>query len=283
MNDRSFIVCAVASRGAVETGTTSAATSERDRAGGADPLVELREIEFAYGPVQVLFGVGFTVERGEIIGLLGTNGAGKSTVLRVLAGLDPPARGTVIFEGRDVTAVPAEKLCSAGIALVMGGKAVFPDLTVRENLQLAGFTVRAGLGDRIERELERFPQLRLRLESKGGSLSGGEQQQLALAKALLLDPKLLCIDELSLGLSPTIVSELFEVIRGVNAAGCTCVLVEQSLNIAAQLCGRAVFLEKGAVKFEGPAADLLERGDLARAVFLGENGARRTRTRKRSR
>jgi ABC-type branched-subunit amino acid transport system ATPase component len=281
MNDRSFIVSAVASRGVVETDTTSAATSERDPAGGADPFVELRDIEFAYGPVQVLFGVGFTVERGEILGLLGTNGAGKSTVLRVLAGLDPPARGTVMFEGRDVTAVPAEKLCSAGIALVMGGKAVFPDLTVRENLQLAGFTVGAGLGDRIERELERFPQLRLRLESKGGSLSGGEQQQLALAKALVLDPKLLCIDELSLGLSPTIVSELFEVIRGVNAAGCTCVLVEQSLNIAVQLCGRAVFLEKGAVKFEGPATALLERGDLARAVFLGENGPRRTRKRSR--
>jgi ABC-type branched-subunit amino acid transport system ATPase component len=170
----------------------------------------------------------------------------------------------------------------------MGGKAVFPDLTVRENLELAGFTVRTGLADRIDRELERFPQLARRIDNKGASLSGGEQQQLALAKALLLDPTLLCIDELSLGLSPVIVSELFEVVREINAAGCTCVLVEQSLNLAAQLCGRAVFLEKGAVRFEGSATELLERGDLARAVFLGGTGgdgnrpgARRSRKRSR--
>jgi ABC-type branched-subunit amino acid transport system ATPase component len=259
---------AVASRGAVAEGTT---------------FVELRDIEFAYGPVQVLFDVSFTVSRGEVLGLLGTNGAGKSTVLRVLAGLEVPARGTVTFDGRDVTGVPAEKLCTSGVALVMGGKAVFPDLTVRENLQLAGFTIRAGLDDRIGRELERFPQLGKRLDTKGGSLSGGEQQQLALAKALLLDPTLLCIDELSLGLSPVIVSELFEVIRRVNADGCTCVLVEQSLNVAAQLCGRAVFLEKGAVKFDGPANELLERGDLARAVFLGENGHGQGRARRSTR
>jgi ABC-type branched-subunit amino acid transport system ATPase component len=259
MNEQSFMFSAVAATGAVAESTT---------------FVELRDIEFAYGPVQVLFGVSFTVTKGEILGLLGTNGAGKSTVLRVLAGLEVPAGGTVTFDGRDVTDTPAEKLCTSGVALVMGGKAVFPDLTVRENLQLAGFTVRTGLDDRIGRELERFPQLAKRLDSKGGSLSGGEQQQLALAKALLLDPTLLCIDELSLGLSPVIVSDLFEVIRQVNADGCTCVLVEQSLNVAAQLCQRAVFLEKGVVKFDGLARELLERGDLARAVFLGENGRR---------
>jgi len=258
--------CGVAARGAEAETTT---------------FVELRDIEFSYGPVQVLFGVSFSVARGEVLGLLGTNGAGKSTVLRVLAGLEVPASGSVTFDGDDVTDVPAERLCAAGVGLVMGGKAVFPDLTVRENLELAGFTVRAGLDDRIGRELDRFPQLAQRLESKGGSLSGGEQQQLALAKALLLDPTLLCIDELSLGLSPVIVSELFEVIRQVNAAGCTCVLVEQSLNLAAQLCGRAVFLEKGAVKFDGPARELMERGDLARAVFLGDNGHGAARSRRR--
>lgn len=253
MNGRSFNFCRVASP-------------------GADRFVELRDVEFSYGPVQVLFGVSFTVAKGEVLGLLGTNGAGKSTVLRVLAGLETPHDGVVTFDGRDVTGVPAEKLTTVGVGLVMGGKAVFPDLTVRENLQLAGFTVRTGLDDRISRELDRFPQLALRFDTKAGSLSGGEQQQLGLAKALLLDPTLLCIDELSLGLSPVIVAELFEVVRKVNADGCTCVIVEQSLNVAAQLCGRAVFLEKGAVKFDGPAAELLERGDLARAVFLGANG-----------
>lgn len=259
MNVQSFIFWAVAAEQAVAERTT---------------LVDLREVEFAYGPIQVLFDVSFTVARGEILGLLGTNGAGKSTVLRVLAGLEVPTRGTVTFDGRDVTGLPAEKLCTSGVGLVVGGKAVFPDLTVLENLQLAGFTIRTGLDHRIARELDRFPQLAKRLDTEAGSLSGGEQQQLALAKALLLDPTLLCIDELSLGLSPVIVSELFDVIRGVNAAGCTCVVVEQSLNVAAQLCGRAVFLEKGMVKFDGLTRDLLERGDLARAVFLGENGHR---------
>jgi len=210
--------CAVASRGAVAESTT---------------FVELRDIEFAYGPVQVLFGVSFSVARGEILGLLGTNGAGKSTVLRVLAGLEVPASGTVTFGGQDVTGVPAEKLCAAGVALVMGGKAVFPDLTVRENLQLAGFTVGADLDDRIARELERFPQLAQRLESKGASLSGGEQQQLALAKALLLEPKVLCIDELSLGLAPIVVGELLDTVRRIHESGVTVVLAEQSLNIAA--------------------------------------------------
>ena len=265
MNGQSFNFCAVASP-------------------GGDWFVELRDVEFSYGPVQVLFGVSFTVERGEVLGLLGTNGAGKSTVLRVLAGLEVPRHGSVTFDGRDVTGVPAEKLSAAGIGLVMGGKAVFPDLTVRENLQLAGFTVRSGLDNRISRELDRFPQLKQRFDTKAGSLSGGEQQQLGLAKALLLDPTLLCIDELSLGLSPVIVAELFDVVRRVNADGCTCVLVEQSLNVAAQLCDRAVFLEKGAVKFDGPTADLLERGDLARAVFLGaKNGHKPETATKRSR
>ena len=235
-----------------------------------DPLLVLDEIEFSYGSVQVLFGVSFSVARGEMFGLLGTNGAGKSTVLRVLVGLDHPSAGTVTLAGRDVTATPAEDLCGeGGVALVMGGKAVFPDLTVRENLELGGYSVGAELPARIDRELDRFPQLRNRLGNLAGTLSGGEQQQLAIAKALLTDPDLLCIDELSLGLAPAILGELLDAVRAVNATGVTCLLVEQSLNVAAGLCDRAVFLEKGTVRFEGNPRDLLERGDLARAVFLG--------------
>ena len=167
--------------------------------------------------------------------------------------------------------MPAEDLCRRGVGLVMGGKAVFADLSVRENLELGGFTVGDELEARIERELDRFPQLRQRLTNLAGTLSGGEQQQLAIAKALLVDPHLLCIDELSLGLAPTLVGELLAIVRDVNRAGVTCVLVEQSLNLAAELCGRAVFLEKGRVRFEGDPRELLERGDLARAVFLGGN------------
>ena len=258
-------------------GTRPAAVNGSHAGAANDALVEVDDIHFAYGAIPVLFGVSFSVARGEILGLLGTNGAGKSTVLRVVTGLDPPSAGTVRFAGHDVTSVPAEELCRRGMTLVMGGKAVFPDLTVRENLELGGFTVGPHLGERIERELQRFPQLRRRLTNKAGSLSGGEQQQLAIAKALVLDPTFLCIDELSLGLSPTVVAELFEVLRQVNRDGVTCILVEQSLNIAAQLCNRAVFLEKGAVKFEGAPAELLERGDLARAVFLGGDGRARRR------
>ena len=235
-----------------------------------DPLLVLDEIEFSYGPVQVLFGVSFSVDRGEMLGLLGTNGAGKSTVLRVLVGLEQPSSGTVTLAGRDVTDIPAEDLCGhGGVALVMGGRAVFPDLTVRENLELGGYTVGTELPARIDRELERFPQLRNRVANLAGTLSGGEQQQLAIAKALLTDPDLLCIDELSLGLAPAILGDLLDAVRAVNAAGVTCLLVEQSLNVAAGLCDRAVFLEKGTVHFEGNPRDLLERGDLARAVFLG--------------
>jgi ABC-type branched-subunit amino acid transport system ATPase component len=235
----------------------------------AAPLLELEDLHFSYGSVPVLFGVSLTVGSGEVLGLLGTNGAGKSTVLRLLAGLETPSSGRVVLAGRDVTAAAAEERCRMGVALVMGGRAVFPDLTVRENLELGGFTVGAPLASRIERELDRFPQLRDRLGNLAGTLSGGEQQQLAIAKALLPDPTLLCIDELSLGLAPAVVADLLEIVREVNRSGVTCVLVEQSLNIAAELCGRAVFLEKGLVRFEGPPAELLERGDLARAVFLG--------------
>ena len=235
-----------------------------------DVMVELDGIEFSYGAVQVLFDVSLSVPRGEVLGLLGTNGAGKSTVLRVLAGLAPPSSGTVRIGGQDVTGLGAEQLVRRGVALVMGGKAVFPDLTVRENLELGGYLLSSALlRERMARELDRFPQLAARVGSLGSSLSGGEQQQLALAKALLVDPRVLCIDELSLGLSPVIVGELLEVVRAINSTGVTCVVVEQSLNLAAELCDRAVFLEKGAVRFTGAPSELLERGDLARAVFLG--------------
>jgi ABC-type branched-subunit amino acid transport system ATPase component len=235
----------------------------------ARPVVELEDVAFSYGPLQVLFGVSFHVDAGEILGLLGTNGAGKSTVLRLLTGLATPSQGTVRLRGEDVTHIPAEQRCRRGLSMVMGGKAVFPDLSVRENLELGGFLLGRELGERIERELQRFPQLRLRLNSLAGSLSGGEQQQLAIAKALLIDPSVLCIVELSLGLAAVIVGQLFELVREINSTGVTCVLVEQSLNVAAELCARAVFLEKGVVRFTGAPAELLERGDLARAVFLG--------------
>lgn len=233
-------------------------------------LAELSKVDFAYGQLQVLFGVDLQVHTGEVLGLLGTNGAGKSTVLRVLSGLSPASRGTVRFRGEDTTAVPAEDLVRRGLVMVPGGKAMFPDLTVTESLEIGGRLLnKADRSSRIDRELTRFPRLAERRTSASGSLSGGEQQQLAIAKALLLDPVLLCIDELSLGLAPVIVEGLLQTVRDVRDAGTTVVVVEQSLNIAAALCDRAVFLEKGTIRFEGPPRELLDRGDIARSVFLG--------------
>ena len=238
----------------------------------SEPVLRVDNIDFSYGQLQVLFDVSLSVDAGEAVALLGTNGAGKSTLLRVVSGLAAPSAGRVELDGRDITGVPAEQLAAAGLVLVSGGRSVFTDMTVDENLHIQGLTMRRRKGwlrERKEVVLLTFPRLRERLSQTAGSLSGGEQQQLALAKALLLDPKVLCIDELSLGLAPIVVGELLSIVRRIHAGGTAVVLVEQSLNIAVQLCERAVFLEKGEVRFQGRTADLLERDDIARAVFLG--------------
>ena len=235
-------------------------------------VLEADQIDFSYGRLQVLFGVSLRVAPGEALALLGTNGAGKSTMLRVLSGLEVPSRGRVRLNGADVTGAEAEDLVGRGLVLIPGGRAVFPDMSVNENLELQALTVRTRIDwvrQQRDRVYELFPRLVERLDQPAGSLSGGEQQQLALAKAILLEPSVLCIDELSLGLAPIVVQELLEIVRRINAAGVAVVLVEQSLNIASELCTRALFLEKGAVRFEGKPSELLERDDLARAVFLG--------------
>jgi len=236
-------------------------------------FLRVEGLDFSYGHLQVLFGVSLQVGRGEALALLGTNGAGKSTILNVIAGLAAPARGTVRLDGQEITGIPAERLVSRGLVLVRGGQGVFPDMTVAENLDVQALTLgRSGPQVAAGRELAFgiFPELAERLGQKGGSLSGGEQQQLALAKAVMLEPKVLCIDELSLGLAPIVVEELLSIVRQMHEQGTTIILVEQSLNLACELCDRAVFLEKGHVRFEGAARELLERDDIARAVFLGK-------------
>jgi len=230
------------------------------------------DLDFAYGQLQVLFGISLEVHEGEALALLGTNGAGKSTLLRVISGLEKPASGTVSYFGEDITGVPAERLPARGLLLVVGGRAVFTDMTVAENLAMQALVARmdkSQLNERREVVYETFPALAARHRQKAGNLSGGEQQQLAVAKALLLDPKVLCIDEMSLGLAPIVVGELLEVVRRIHATGVTMIVVEQSLNIAAEICERSIFLEKGQVRFEGPTRDLISRDDIARAVFLG--------------
>ena len=226
----------------------------------------LHDLTFSYGGVQVLFGVSLHVEPGERLALVGTNGAGKSTLLSCAAGLLRPSSGRVTLGGVDITHVPAEQRASRGLVLVQGGRGVFGDMTVRENVEIAALTRR---GTSFDPLLEAFPSLRDAWNRQARTLSGGQQQQLALAKALLLEPQVLCIDELSLGLAPVTVEALLAVVRGLTDRGVTLVLVEQSLNIAASLCERAVFLEKGAVRFEGQVTELLDRSDIARAVFFG--------------
>ena len=240
------------------------------------PLLSATDLDFSYGRMQVLFGVSIDVYPGEALALLGTNGAGKSTFLRAVVGLDPPTAGKVTFDGQDITGLPAEQLVTRGLVLIPGGRSIFPDMSVEENLLMQTLTIRRNRGavrERRDRVLQTFPSLARRLVQPAGSLSGGEQQQLALAKALILDPKVLCIDELSLGLAPIVVGQLMEIVRQIHESGVTVIVVEQSLNIAAQLCHRAVFMEKGEVQFEGRTAELLERDDIARAVFLGEKRA----------
>ena len=242
-----------------------------------DTLLSCREIDMAYGPVQILFGVDFDVAQGEIVALLGTNGAGKSTLLKGVCGLVRPRRGTVTFKGEDVTNLTADVTTHRGISLMPGGKGVFPTLTVDENLRLAAWLIRKD-EERVEAAraevTQLFPILGQRAGQMAGNLSGGEQQMLALGGALMTRPELLMIDELSLGLAPTIVAQLLEVVQEIHRRGTTIVIVEQSVNIALNLAQRAVFMEKGEVRFTGPTAELLDRPDILRSVFIaGAAGA----------
>ncbi len=252
----------------------------RDRPG---EVLACDGIDTGYGKMQVLFGAGFDVGAGEAVALLGTNGAGKSTLLRVAAGVLPAWQGRVVLGGEDVTSLdPVERL-RRGLVTVPGGRGVFGSLTVADNLRLAGWLRRrsdaTALAADVERVLELFPIQRQRAGEKASSLSGGEQQMLTLGQALLCRPKALLVDELSLGLAPAVVAQLLQVVRELVADGVAVVLVEQSLNVAAAATGRAVFLEKGEVRFAGPTTELTERGDVARAVFLrpGDAPARRRR------
>jgi ABC-type branched-subunit amino acid transport system ATPase component/predicted MFS family arabinose efflux permease len=239
------------------------------------PALQVNDIDFSYGPVQVLFDVDFEVRPGEVLALLGTNGAGKSTILRVIAGLGTPGRGVVRLHGRNITYTTPEQRTRMGIRMLLGGKGVFPAMTIRENLEMAAFVYRNDSDDfdrRLRRAFELFPALDAKQGDLASTLSGGQQQMLALAMTLLHDPEVLAIDELSLGLAPVLVQELLGVLERLKSEGMTIILVEQSLNIALAVADRAVFLEKGQVRFSGPASELAGRDDLARAVFLGTEG-----------
>jgi branched-chain amino acid transport system ATP-binding protein len=240
-----------------------------------EPLLECHHLDVAYGRTQILFDVSIDVHEGEVLAVLGTNGAGKSTLLRAISGLTPPKGGKVLLNGLDVTGTSPWKMASLGVAHMPGGRGIFPDLSVGENLRMATWSHRRDKKrskQALERALDLFPGLASRLDTRAGLLSGGQQQMLALAQAFMPEPRLLLVDELSLGLAPVVVIELLDVVRRLQHEGVAVVLVEQSAELALQVADRAVFLEKGETRFSGPAREILERGDLVRSVFL--SGAR---------
>ncbi|HXQ90053.1 MAG TPA: ATP-binding protein [Acidimicrobiales bacterium] len=252
------------------------AEGKRRKSGGDIPALQIHNMDFFYGSQQVLFDVNLEVPEGEIVALLGTNGAGKSTLLRAVAGLDHPHRGVIRVFGTNCTYLEPEQIIDLGAALLVGGKMTFPGLSVRDNLRIGEHSFRrdaprakAALDDAVGL----FPELESRLDQPAGTLSGGEQQMLALARVMMSKPRLLMIDELAFGLAPMTVERLMDIVRHVNADGATVILVEQSVNRAMTLADHAFFLERGEVRFEGSITELLSRDDLLRPVFLATVGA----------
>jgi branched-chain amino acid transport system ATP-binding protein len=232
-------------------------------------LLDVRGLDVAYGKVTVLSGVDFRVDDAEIVALLGTNGAGKSTLLRAISGVVPSAAGRVEFAGRNLTGTRPADVVRAGIVQMSGGRGTFPGLTIEDNLRVGGITApRHERQQRVDEVLTVFPWLAERRSTLAGTLSGGQQQMLALARALMGRPRLLMIDELSLGLAPVVVEQLLDVVGRLRDDGIAVVVVEQHVDLALSFADRAYFLERGQVRFEGPAAGLRGRTDLLRAVFF---------------
>jgi branched-chain amino acid transport system permease protein len=255
-------------------GPGEGAAADAGPAGGRPAIIGISGVDASLGDTQILFDVSLGVAQGEIVALLGTNGAGKSTTLRTVAGLVHPQHGTVTYLGKDITDwAPAERV-KGGLVTVLGGRSIFRTLTVDENLRIGGWVARHYQHDpefvrsATERVLDLFPLLRARRSQRADLLSGGEQQMLALAQALLCRPKLLMIDELSLGLAPSVVNDLLRVVRALALGGMTVVVVEQSVNVATAISNRAVFMERGRVRFSGPTPDLSQQPKLLRSVFL---------------
>ena len=258
--------------------TSAVAQSEvlAARREGTAKLLLVKDLDVGYDSVQVLFGVNFEVEEGEIIALLGTNGAGKSTLLKAISGLLPASAGAVIFDGVDMTYAPPQEVAARGVVQVPGGKGVFPTLSVEENLKIASWMYRGDqsyVDQATAQVLEYFPVLKERWTQPAGNLSGGEQQMLTLGQAFIMKPRLLMIDELSLGLAPIIVEQLLKIVKAIQQNGTTIILVEQSVNVALTVADTAFFLEKGEIRFQGPTAELLDRPDVLRSVFLEGAGS----------
>lgn len=234
-------------------------------------MLEVKDIEVFYGVIQAIKGISFEVNEGEVIALIGANGAGKTTTLHTITGLLQPKKGSIMFEGKDITKIPAHKIVSLGMAHVPEGRRVFGELTVYENLKMGAYTRKdkAEIQETLEMVYKRFPRLEERKNQLAGTLSGGEQQMLAMGRALMSHPKIIVMDEPSMGLSPIFVNEIFQIIQDVSESGTTVLLVEQNAKKALSIADRAYVLETGKIVLEGGAKELMNNDSIKKA-YLGE-------------
>ncbi|MBC7264666.1 MAG: ABC transporter ATP-binding protein [Chloroflexi bacterium] len=234
-------------------------------------LLEVSDLNVYYGAIHALQGISFNVGEGEIVTLIGANGAGKSTTLKTISGLLRPRSGRIIFMGKDLTRIPAEHIVSLGISQVPEGRKIFAPLTVRENLEMGAYTRNSQkeVEEAMERVFASFPRLKERINQVGGTLSGGEQQMLALGRGLMSKPKLLLLDEPSMGLAPFLIEEIFRIIKEINAQGTSILLVEQNAHMALQVAHRGYVMETGRIVLEGTAEELRQNREVRRA-YLGE-------------
>ncbi|MBW4576378.1 MAG: ABC transporter ATP-binding protein [Aphanothece sp. CMT-3BRIN-NPC111] len=235
-------------------------------------MLEIKEIHTYYGNIHALKGVSIKVDEGEVCTLIGSNGAGKTTTLRTIQGLLQPRSGSILFEGQPIESLPAEKIVRLGISQSPEGRLIFPRMTVQENLEMGAFCRRDSLAIKsdTERVFNFFPRLRERINQKGGTLSGGEQQMLAIGRALMARPRLLLLDEPSMGLAPMLVSQIFSIISEINAQGTTILLVEQNARMALKVAHRGYVLQTGQIVVEGTATDL-QSNETVRKAYLGES------------
>jgi branched-chain amino acid transport system ATP-binding protein len=236
------------------------------------PLLNIEDLVVSYGAIRALHGISFHVDEGEVVTLIGANGAGKSTTLRAISGLLPPDRGRIMYDGTDLTRVGADMIVRMGIVQVPEGRKIFAPLTVRENLEMGAYTRRdqAEIEESMEQVFNLFPRLRERAEQRGGTLSGGEQQMLAVARALMGKPRLLLMDEPSMGLAPVLVEEIFNTIEQINQQGVTILLVEQNAHMAFSVANRGYVLETGVVQLEGTSTELRENPQVRQAYLGGD-------------
>ncbi len=236
-----------------------------------DVVLKLEDVNTYYGHIHALSGISMEVHRGEIVTLIGANGAGKTTTLKTISGLLHPKVGRVFFEGADISQTPAHKLVRSGIGHAPEGRRIFSRLTVLENLQMGGYTrTAAEIKEELERVMTLFPRLRERVDQKGGTLSGGEQQMLAIGRAMMSRPRVLLLDEPSLGLAPILVQQIFAIIRQINQLGSTILLVEQNALQALAIAHRGYVLQTGRVVLSG-TSDELSRNEMVRKAYLGED------------